>query len=143
MKPRLGDLHRIYLAAGPSGLDELLAQGELSAPGFVVTDAMRVTDSRADEEDLEYEALLAAEEYLRERGEVPVVVAADVASAEVGGGEADTPIPTAQGGLEDVLVPRERVVAVHVPEPGAPEDEELLWFDVSELEQARRVAADS
>lgn len=143
MKPRPGALQRIYLAAGPSGLDALLTQGELSAPGFMVTDAMRAANAHADEEDREYEALLAAEEYLRERGEVAVVIAADVTSAEVGAGNPAGLIPDGQGHVTNVLVPRGRVVAVHVPEPGAPQDEELLWFDVSELEQARRVAAGS
>ncbi|WP_168581912.1 DUF6912 family protein [Gephyromycinifex aptenodytis] len=144
MTPRPGALHRIYLAAGIDGLDRLLQHGELQAPGFIVTDAMRAADERADEEDLEYEALLAAEDYLRQREEVAVVVAADVTPAEIAA------VDRAAAGADEIedeaisaIVPRGRVVAVHVPEPGAPANEELLWFDVSELAEARRVAAEA
>lgn len=118
---------RAYLAAGEPGVRELRETGSLTAPGYVVTDAMRAADPRADEEDLEYDAALLAEEELRGSGAVVVVVAADVPDALATSAGEDARI-------EPGPVPASSVVSFHVAEHGAPADEELLWFDATELE---------
>lgn len=115
---------RAYLAAGESGVRELRETGSLTAPAYVVTAAMRAAEPTADEEDLEYDAARLAEEELRRTGAVVVVVAADVPEACVG----EDPR------LDVGTVPASSVVSFHVAEHGAPAEEELLWFDASELE---------
>lgn len=117
---------RVYLAAGTDGVRALRDSGELRAPAFFVTPAMRAEDPRADEEDLEYEAALLAEEAAREADAGVVVVAADVPASSVA--DVETP-PVVLG-----PVPRSAVVSLHVAEHGGGVEEELLWYDVAELD---------
>lgn len=119
---------RVYLAAGVAGVNALAEKGAVSAPAFAVSAAMRRAEPTVDEDDLEYEAALLAEEVQRAAGERVVVIAANVLDATE---------PAEDGAVEIASVPRSRVVSLHVAEDGADEDEELLWFDVTELDQVR------
>ncbi|WP_052465879.1 DUF6912 family protein [Mobilicoccus massiliensis] len=114
---------RVYLAAGAGGVRSLRDAGTVRAPGYAVTPAMRAADPRADEEDLEYEAALLAEGDLRSRDGAVVVVAADVSR-----------LPAEHEPGAELEVPASSVVALHVAEHGASEDEELLWYDATELD---------
>lgn len=119
---------RVYLAAGPEGVERLRTEGALEARAFAVTSALRTAAPDADEEDLEYEVARIAEDVLRARDEVVVVVAADVA---------DRDVTWPADGVEIALgpVPRSGVVALHVAERGSGPDDELLWYDASELDE--------
>ena len=121
---------RVYLAAGPEGVRALRETGTLEAPGYVVTSGMRAADPRADEDDLEYEAALLAEEALREAGRTVVVVAADVPDGAAPQGDSPR--------IEPGPVPASSVVSFHVAEHGAPADEELLWYDATEIDDVLR-----
>ncbi|GAB48481.1 DUF6912 family protein [Mobilicoccus pelagius] len=121
---------RVYLAAGPDGVRALRETGTLEAPGYVVTAAMRAADPKADVDDLEYEAALLAEEALREAGEPVLVVAADVPDAFEPQGDSSR--------IEPGPVPASAVVSFHVAEHGAPADEELLWYDATEIDDVLR-----
>ena len=117
---------RIYLAACPAGVRTLKDTGVVTAPGYVVTSGMRGADPGADEEDLEYEAALLAEAALREAGQVVVVIAADVPDTGAG--------PEGDPRVDPGPVPVSSVVSFHVAEHDAPPDEELLWYDVTEID---------
>ncbi|MCA0437025.1 MAG: wax ester/triacylglycerol synthase family O-acyltransferase [Austwickia sp.] len=127
---------RVYLALGAAGLSALADAGRLE-PGAVrasaVTKTVRAAFPSDDEEELEYDAMLIAAEMLGEQepGGRIVVAAADLPAAEVrevsGAGAYD--------GYEVALgaVTVDRVVALHVADPGAAADDELSWYDASEL----------
>lgn len=136
---------RVYLAAGPALLGDL-ARGHPAprhTPAFAVTARTRSAAAGLglDEEDLEYDALQAAEDHLRAAAVFPVVVSVDVPATLAddpdgdpeGGGDGPGGDP---GGARVTLrqpVLASWVVCVHAAEPGAPEEEELLWFDVTEI----------
>lgn len=124
---------RIYLPAGSADVARLRAGDGVEATAFVVTDAMRAADPRADEDDLEYEACRSAEDAARAAGGPVVVIAADVASV----GE-----PDGQGRVEVGVVPLTDVVAFHVEERDAAEDTELLWYDASEIDDVHAYLSD-
>ena len=113
---------RVYLPVSAAQLRLLAVTGELpgSHPVFTVSDARRRGDPQAEEEELEYDALCEAAEV--DLGPRRIVLAADV---DLPPGE-----PHAVDGIA-----RAQVVAVHVSQAGADEEEELLWYDVSELDQ--------
>ena len=93
-----------------------------------------------DAEDLEYTAFCDAVDaaaLVRATGDRRVVLSADADPGwvvERGGSPATKVLVTA-------AVPRARVAAFHVDEErGAPEDaDELLWYDVTELDEVRRL----
>lgn len=122
-------VRRVYLSAGTAGLSDLADGGALPAvtPAFAVTAQARSAGPGLDEEELEYEAFRAAEDHLREAGEIPVVVSADVPAAHVVD-EGDGHRVRLVEGVELTAV-----VCLHAAQPGAGEDEELLWYDATEL----------
>ncbi len=124
---------RVYLAVGEKGLARL-AEGGAIEPGearvAAVTDAVREAFPDDDEEEREYDALLTAAEMVQD-GRV-VVAAADVPPSWV------APLAAGEGidGFEVTLqrpVSGEHLVSLHALPPDAGEDEELSWYDVSEL----------
>lgn len=128
---------RGYLALGEQGLQSLAAAGRIE-PDAVrvagVTDTVRAAFPGDDEEEREYDALLIAAEMLAadHPGERVVIAAADLEPS----GFEEVSAGGAYDGYEVRLtepVPLQRVVALHAAEPGAGADDELLWYDVSEL----------
>ncbi|MDO5627522.1 MAG: hypothetical protein Q4G43_04290 [Mobilicoccus sp.] len=123
---------RVYLAAGPAGVESLRRDGVCEAPTFAVTPQLRETG--ADEEDLEYEVFRIAEDVARAAGEVVVVVAADVPENAV-------TWSTDGVGVQVGPVPLRAVVSLHVEEDGAGPDDELLWYDAAELDDVAALLA--
>ncbi|MGL5816482.1 MAG: DUF6912 family protein [Phycicoccus sp.] len=134
---------RVYLPVGPEALDELAADRPIPIPlaAHAVTPAVGRPGLVVDEEELEHVAWTAAVEDAatltgggaRRR----VVASADVDGVlvvEVDG----------QPSRVDVTVPveRSRVVSFHIDEePGATGPQDLLWFDVTELDAVRALLA--
>ena len=137
-------LIRIYIPLNASGLRSLHADGVVTGAPFVshaVTDAVRASAPLAGEDGWEYSALSDA--VLRSAGLLApgekrrIVAAADVESELVG--------PAAPGDFQDgdfmdesavVIggsVALNRIASVHVDADNAAEDDELLWYDVTEL----------
>ncbi len=133
------DRVRVYVPLAIADLDDLAVRGELGpAPLLVhaVTDDVRRRLPRGDEEEREYAALWDAVETASRRRAVPgdrrVVAAADVAAGALrpaGGSRVELAGP----------VPAGRVVSFHVEEVGGG-DADLLWYDVTELDELRRFA---
>ncbi len=133
---------RIYVPLGASGLRRLAAERALSAPvhAHAVTDRVERAFPGADEEEWEYAALCDAAEAAAVLRESPsdrrVVAAADVDPAWVGpakGEQTESSVEVAQD------VPLQRVVSFHIDEDGAADDEELLWYDATELDELLRL----
>lgn len=127
---------RVYLPLSTSGLRALAGSGLAgSAPvaAHAVTERVVQTSEVNHVEEWEYAALCdaaeASGELRNEAGDRRIVVVADVPDAWVG---------EAAGSLSSVVlaqaVPRRLVVSVHVDEVGGGEDDELLWYDVTEIE---------
>lgn len=133
---------RVYLPADTALVQALVHDGSVRVPvAHAVTDGLRAEEPAADEEELEYRALLAAADdsaalVATSAPGVPgaglrVVIAADVPAAAV---RADV-----DGSLTAVRltaeVPRADVAAVHVDEAAdVPVDErDLLWYAPQEL----------
>jgi hypothetical protein len=141
---------RIYVPLALADLDDLArrrALGKAPLAAYTVTDALAAALPTADEEEREYVALSDAAEAagaLRERpGDRRVLAAADV-DAVVVTDDSDPGHTTGrlEGDLSRVRVaepvPLPRVVSFHVDEVGGEEDEEMLWYDVTELDELRR-----
>ncbi|WP_246785320.1 WS/DGAT/MGAT family O-acyltransferase [Austwickia chelonae] len=133
---------RVYLALGEDGLTRL-AEGHPLDVGKVrasaVTAQVRAAFPEDDEEDLEYDALLVAAEIVAEEkpGTRVVVAAVDLPISTL------TVVEDGDGwvGFEVVLdrpVHAADLVAVHAAETGAGPDDELLWYDVTELGRLAR-----
>lgn len=132
---------RIYVPLDAAGLRTLARDGRLGAPpvtACAVTAAVERAFPGADLEELEYAALCDAVDLagaLRAGpGDRRVVAAADVEEAWVGAHSGErSDIPS----LVHVSHPVElaQVVSLHVDEDGAGGDDELLWYDVTELSQ--------
>ena len=132
-------LTRIYLPLNAARLRELAAGGVIAGRplrAHAVTEAVRAAQPAGDEEEREYSALCDAassSRLLLEAGESRrIVAAADVDSSlvqEVATGEAATPSTVEVS----EAVPLKRIASFHVDEDGADEDEELLWYDATEL----------
>lgn len=137
-------LTRVYLpltvadvrALGDSGL---LDRVPLTA--HAVTDEVRSADPSGDEEAWEYTALCEAADHAAALrlapGDPRVVAAADV---EPGCVEPDCVEPPrtqeAVAGSSVRLtdaVPRRRIASFHVDGAGSTDEDELLWYDVTEL----------
>jgi hypothetical protein len=136
-------LIRVYLPLDDVGLAMLRNRREIGpAPlrAHAVATALEHGGLGADEEAMEYAALLAAAaqaDAVRPGGGRRVVVAADVEPAlveEVADGDA-TQIEV------DAPVPMRRIVSFHVDEvPGGVDDADLLWYDVTEVEEVIALA---
>jgi len=133
---------RIYLPVDTDDLRALHDGASLPPPraAHAVTSALRASLPGADLEELEYAALLAAAGAARRaRGQTAgrrVVVAADVATGTIRPADATEGTgPTdgrSDGGLTAPLGLRD-VASFHADEQPGGGDEDLLWFDVSEL----------
>lgn len=130
---------RVYVPLTSSGLAALVAEGRLDGPlrAHAVTDTLRQVWAGADDEELEYAALVAAGDAswaARGPGDRPRrhVVAADVpAVADVG----DPGDPSAVDVAADV--PWKRIASAHVDTDDQPEgetpDDDLAWFATQEV----------
>lgn len=128
-------LRRVYLALDASDLRRLAGDEDVQVddrPARAVTAAVRRELADVDEEEQEYDALLecAAAASVRAGASRRVVAAADLPAASVH----DVP-----DGYADVTVEgpvrRERLVSLHVDETTEHDDTDLLWHDVTELDQ--------
>ena len=143
---------RVYVPLGRDGLEELATSGRLSAgPGtprvaFAVTRALEASAPGHDVEDLEYAAFsdaVAAAGGLRvARADRRVVASADADADSV----VDQVAPREGAPVSRVVVTApvqlSRVASFHVDDEvaaGQPDDEadELLWYDVTELDDVR------
>lgn len=118
---------RVYLTSDGAGLRELADRGILvGSRAFAVTQPTRDALPAEDEESLEYDAFVHASRAAPGRA---VVVAADLDEGLVHDGM------DALGYVVSLTQPVSlaSVVSIHVAEPDAGADEELLWYDVSEL----------
>ena len=142
---------RVYLPVGRADLDELASGGAVTAssaqprPAFAVTPALQAQGPGLDAEDLEYaafsEAVAAAGAARADGGDRRVVIAADAdprwVSSDVVVAQHSSPSAVA---LVDA-VPLSRLASFHVDEEaGEPDDgdaDDLLWYDVTELDEVR------
>lgn len=122
---------RVYLPLLVDELAEVRAAGRLPArQAHGVTGALRADDPRADEEDLEFEAMCQALDAARSLGRGRrVVAAADTSTREDAG----------DGALLDGAdpLPLSEVVSFHVEEGSGDVGtgyDDLLWYDVTELD---------
>jgi hypothetical protein len=131
-------LTRIYLPLNAARLRELassrvLGPGPLPAHG--VTGSIRAGDPNGDQEGWEYVALGEAAE--ASAASLPsgerrrVVAAADVDDSWVTAADADG---VASAVTVSQPVPMQRIASFHVDEKDVADDDELLWYDVTELE---------
>ena len=143
---------RVYVPLGRTVLEELAAAGSLPAgPGspisaYAVTSALRSRAPGLDVEDLEYAAFsdaVAATAGVRESPQHRrVVAAADADPSWVVQGVADP----ASGVVLVAPLPLSRVASFHVDDEAAvgradEEADELLWYDVTELDDVRSFLA--
>lgn len=128
---------RVYLTLTPAHLDELADSGTLpEAPATGVTPALATAYPQEDEEGLEFQAIQEAAA-ATDSGQRVLVGAADVTTA-VGPRTGSTPGAVAVGDI-----PLERLVSFHVGDAGVVPDPELetelSWYDVTELDEVRRL----
>lgn len=116
---------RVYVPVSVDGLVDLSRTARLPAglPAYAVTEGLRRADPSAQEEELEYDALCDAGE--ADLGPRTVVLAADLVPDVGAVRQSPFPLPAD--------VPLRHVVSLHVSEAGADPDDELLWYDVTEL----------
>jgi uncharacterized protein DUF6912 len=131
-------LTRIYLPLNAARLRELassrvLGPGPLQAHG--VTGSIRSGDPNGDQEGWEYVALGEAAEAsaacLPSGERRRVVAAADVDDSWVTAADADG---VASAVTVSQPVPMQRIASFHVDEHDVADEDELLWYDVTELE---------
>lgn len=137
-------LTRIYVPLTAAGLRQLADTGRIDGPvaAHAVTPALeRAHPADRLEEELEFVALTEAAAAARARagGTRRVIGAADVDSAAV------TARPGGDGGPPGAVevaepVPVRRFASFHVDETAGGDDEDLLWYDVTELDEVRRLA---
>jgi hypothetical protein len=139
-------LTRVYLALAPTDLDDLAAGrpvGPAPRPAHAVTAALGKPGLVTDAEELEHAAWLAAADEAVSHAEGGrrrrVIGSADVDAATVVHATApDVPSRV------DITAPleRRRFVSFHVDEePGATGASDLLWYDVTELDDVRALVA--
>jgi hypothetical protein len=130
---------RIYVPLNASALRALARDrqlGGLPLTACAVTRAVERAYPAADQEELEYAVLWDAVELATGMREAPgdrlVVAAADMEGRWVGphpGERSDVPSLVHVAHRLDLA----NIVSLHVDEVGAGDDEELLWYDVTEL----------
>jgi hypothetical protein len=143
---------RVYVPLGRSDLEELASSGSLPAgPGtpvsaYAVTSTLRSSAPGLDVEDLEYaafsDAVVAAAAMRPSPRHRRVVAAADADPAWVVQGVGE---PASSVVLVAPL-PLSRVASFHIDDESAVGDaddeaDELLWYDVSELDDVRSFLA--
>lgn len=141
---------RIYVPIGRRDLDDLAEKGLLDAArtsprhAFAVTDKLRSQAAGLDVEELEYSAFsdaVGASRGVRSSPEDRRIVAAADADP--------TWVVVREGGpassVEVVApVPLSRIASFHVDEGAgglAGDDDDLLWYDVTELDEVRTLFA--
>jgi hypothetical protein len=143
---------RVYVPLGRTALEELAADGSLPAgpsspiSAYAVTSALRSRAPGLDVEDLEYAAFSDAVGAAAGVRESPhhrrVVAAADADPSWVVQGVADP----ASGVVLVAPLPLSRVASFHIDDEAAvgradEEADELLWYDVTELDDVRSFLA--
>lgn len=131
---------RVFVPLKPELLRLLDTDGAVPSPlaAFSVTSELRMAMPGADQEDLEYAALCDAADASPGfgQGSWRLVAAADVVTPA---SPADSPVQSSvESSVEssiDLTAPLALadVASFHVAEPGAAQDQELSWYDVSEL----------
>jgi len=129
---------RIYVPLNASGLRRLDAERALGGAPFLahaVTEALRASAPTAGQDEWEYTALSDAARssaaLLPHRAGRRIVAAGDVTSEIVG--------PAPDGSIDESAVTitesvaLNRIASLHVDGDEAGEDDELLWYDVTEL----------
>jgi hypothetical protein len=138
---------RVYVPLGRDGLEELVSAGALAAgpgtprPAYAVTPGLERAAPGLDVEDLEYAAFSDAVEAAGSLRAAPadrrVVASADADAAWVAPREGN---PVTKVVLT-ATVPLSRVASFHVDDEvtaGVDEEaDELLWYDVTELDDVR------
>ena len=132
-------LTRIYIPLNVSGLRSLDSDREVTGAPFLacaVTEAVRVSAPTAGQDEWEYTALndaVQSSAALLTSGESRrIVAAADVTPNLVGpAAPADSTVESAVSISESVAL--KRIASFHVDDDDASEDDELLWYDVTEL----------
>jgi hypothetical protein len=138
---------RVYVPLGRTGLDELATTGSLAAgPGtprtaYAVTSGLEKAAPGLDVEDLEYaafsDAVEAAARLRSARSDRRVVAAADADPSWLSPRDG---VPVSKVVLT-APVPLARVASFHVDDEvtgGVDEEaDELLWYDVTELDDVR------
>jgi NTE family protein len=129
---------RIYIPLNASGLRSLSTQGSIAGapfPAHAVTQALRDSAPSAAQDEWEYAALNDAAQTsgaLLTPGESRrIVAAADVSSDLVGPAEPGDPDVESAVAISDSVVLK-RVASIHV-DGNVSQDEDLLWYDVTEL----------
>jgi hypothetical protein len=144
-------LVRIYIPLNASGLRSLDVDRAVTDAPFLahaVTDAVRASAPTAGEDEWEYSALgdavLRSASLLIPGETRRIVAAADVAPELVGSAAPGDTMATGEfagsdGFIDDSAVlildsvALKRVASFHVDADGASEDDELMWYDVTEL----------
>ena len=138
---------RVYVPLGRDGLDELAGAGSLAAgpgtprPAYAVTRGLEQAAPGLDVEDLEYaafsDAVDAAGALRAARADRRVVVAADADESWVAPRDG---LPVTKVVLTSAI-PLSRVASFHIDDSvtvGTDEEaDELLWYDVTELDDVR------
>jgi len=131
-------LTRIYIPLNASGLRSLDADGVIGGapfPAHAVTEAVRASAPTAGRDEWEYATLTDAAQSsglrLTSGERRPIVAVADVspdlvASAPADGSTADSAVSISDS------VDLKRIASFHVGDDSSG-DEELLWYDVTEL----------
>ncbi|MEO8519123.1 MAG: hypothetical protein ABI438_08055 [Dermatophilaceae bacterium] len=130
---------RIYLPLNASMLrsldnDRVLAEVPILA--YAVTEAVRAAASTAGQDEWEYTALSDAvrssADLLTPGESRRIVAAADVSSEDVGPPAPENAIDESAVSISE-SVALNRIASFHVDGDEASEDDELLWYDVTEL----------
>jgi hypothetical protein len=132
-------LTRIYIPLNASGLRSLSTDGAVQGVPFTahaVTAALRESAPTAPQDEWEYAALNDAAEtsgaMLTVGESRRIVAAADVSSDCVGSAEpGDSDVESAVSISDSVEL--KRIASIHVDGDAAQDDDDLLWFDVTEL----------
>lgn len=132
-------LTRIYIPLNAAGLRSLSSSGALQGtpfPAHAVTGEVQASAPAAQQDEWEYTALNDAAETsgaLLTPGESRrIVVAADVSSGCVGSAEpGDSDVESAVSINEPVAM--KRIASIHVDGDSSQDDEDLLWYDITEL----------
>ena len=130
---------RIYVplnAAGLRSLDTNRALGDAPFLAHAVTEALKAATTGVGQDEWEYAALSDAvrgSAALLTSGEIRrIVAAADVESEVVGSAGPGTSIDESAVFISEPVA-LNRIASFHVDGDNSSEDDELLWYDVTEL----------
>jgi hypothetical protein len=131
-------LTRIYIPLNAAGLSSLSTHGAVQGAPFVayaVTEALRASAPSAGQEELEYAALndaAHASAALLTAGETRRIVAAGDVTSDVVGSPAPSDCVFESAVTISDSVALSRIASVHV-DGDSSQDDDLLWYDVTEL----------